>query len=78
MSVVHHDFLDFLASDTTPQRIIDFHAPEATREKVADLVYRQKTESLTPDEQLELSHYLEVEHLMRLAKARARQRLASG
>jgi hypothetical protein len=78
MSLVYDEFVDFLASGTTPQGVIDFHPSESTKEKVADLIRRQKTTSLTADERLELNHYLEVEHLMRLAKARARQRLASG
>jgi hypothetical protein len=30
---------------------------------------------LTPEESSELDHYLQLEHLMRLAKARARGRL---
>lgn len=78
MSIAYDEFVEFLASGTTPQSVIDFRPSEATKEKVADLVRRQRTASLTPDEQLELSHYLEVEHLMRLAKARARQRLSAG
>jgi hypothetical protein len=45
---------------------------------VADLIRRQKTTSLSPDETAELNQYLQVGHLMRLAKARARQRLAAG
>lgn len=77
MSVVYNEFVDFLAAGTTPQGVIDFHPSEATREKVADLIRRQKTGTLSNEEQTELSHYLEVEHIMRLAKARARQRLAT-
>jgi hypothetical protein len=37
---------------------------------------RGKASALTGDEASELNHYLEVEHLMRLAKARARGHLA--
>jgi len=78
MSLVYDEFIDFVASGTTPQCVIDFSPSEATREKVADLIRRQKTGSLTAEETAELAHYLEVEHIMRLAKARARQRLAAG
>jgi hypothetical protein len=76
MSVIYDEFVDFLAAGTTPQGVIDFHPSEATRGKVAELIRRQKTGSLSDEEQTELSHYLQVEHLMRLAKARARQRLS--
>jgi hypothetical protein len=43
---------------------------------VADLVEREKSGGLSRDEASELDHFLEIEHLMRLAKARARQQLA--
>ena len=78
MSVAYDEFVEFLAAGTTPQGAIDFHPSEATREKVAELIRRQKLGSLSDEEERELSHYLEVEHLMRLAKARARLRLAAG
>ena len=41
-----------------------------------ELIERQKSAPLPADEKSELDHYLEIEHLMRLAKARARQLLA--
>jgi len=43
--------------------------------RVADLIFREKTEGLSADEKSELDHYLQIEHLMRLAKARAHQYL---
>jgi hypothetical protein len=33
----------------------------------------EKTSALSPDEKSELDHYMQLEHLMRLAKARARR-----
>jgi hypothetical protein len=39
------------------------------------LIRREKTAGLSADETEELNHYLHIEHLMRLAKARARQHL---
>ena len=44
----------------------------------ADLIFREKTEGLREDEKSELDHYLQIEHLMRLAKARAHHYLANG
>ncbi|HEV2969441.1 MAG TPA: hypothetical protein VGY55_05570 [Pirellulales bacterium] len=76
MSLAYDEFVDFLAAGTTPQSVVDFHPSDATKEKVTDLIRRQKMASLSAEEESELKHYLEVEHLMRLAKARARQRLA--
>ena len=78
MILAYDEVIDFIAGGTTPQSVVDFRPSEDTKTKVADLIHRQKTESLTPDETAELNHYLQIEHLMRLAKARARQHLAQG
>jgi len=78
MTTVYEEFVDFIAAGTTPQSILDFRPSEATKSKVADLIHRQKTSSLSPDETAELNHFLHIEHVMRLAKARVRERLAQG
>ncbi|MFL5342895.1 MAG: hypothetical protein ACJ8F7_22400 [Gemmataceae bacterium] len=75
MMLAYDEFVDFIVAGTTPQSVIDFRPSDATRAHVADLIRRQKTDSLSPDESAELNHYLNIEHVMRLAKARARQRI---
>jgi hypothetical protein len=75
MILAYDEFVDFIAGGNTPESVIDFRPSEATKALVADLIRRQKTESLSQDETAELNQYLVIEHLMRLAKARARQRL---
>lgn len=77
MILAYDEFVDFIAAGTTPEGVVAFRPSEATKAKVAELIRRQKTATLSPDETAELDHYLHIEHLMRLAKARARQRLAS-
>jgi hypothetical protein len=78
MTVAYDEIVDFIAAGTTPQSVVDFRPSEVTKARVADLIQQQKTNSLSPDETAELNHYLHVEHVMRLAKARARQRLQRG
>ncbi len=68
---VYDEIIDFIAAGTTPQSVIDFQLSEAAKELVADLVYQAKTEGLTEDEKRELDHFLTLEHIMRLVKARA-------
>jgi hypothetical protein len=46
---------------------------DAARERVCELLRCEKSESLSVEDAAELGEYLEVEHMMRLAKARARQ-----
>jgi hypothetical protein len=69
------ELVDFIA-DMAPAKIIAFRPSDETRRRVTDLVSREKTSGLSRDETSELNHFLEIEHLMRLAKARARQLLA--
>ena len=76
MSLAYEEFIDFIASGTTPQDIINFRPSENTKNRVTDLIEREKHEQLSMEDAAELEHYLQIEHLMRLAKARARQRLA--
>jgi hypothetical protein len=72
---VYDEIIDLIAA-SRPQRIADFQISDAAKEHVADLLSREKDGGLTPDEVSELDDYLELEHIMRLAKARARQLLA--
>jgi hypothetical protein len=78
MILAYEEFVEFLAGGSTPQGVIDFRPSDKTKARVADLIRRQKTTTLSPDEVAELNHYLHIEHVMRLAKARARERLAAG
>ena len=78
MILAYNEFVDFIAGGSTPQAVIDFRASEGTKARVAVLIHRQKADSLSPDETAELNQFLQIEHLMRLAKARARQRLQQG
>ena len=68
----YEEIVDFIAAGTTPEDVISFRPSEAVQEYVADLLAREKEEELSPAEKSELDHYMQIEHLMRLVKARAR------
>jgi hypothetical protein len=68
---------EFIAA-SSPQNVIAFRPSEEAKARVEDLIFREKTEGLSEDEKSELDHYLQIEHLMRLAKARAHHYLANG
>ncbi len=72
----YEEVIDFIAAGNTPEAVVAFRPSEATRARVADLLAREKGEGLNTEEKSELDHYAQLEHLMRLAKARARQFLA--
>lgn len=69
----YEEIVDFIAAGTSPQNVIAFRPSEAARQRVWDLVARQKTEGLSQEETSELEHYLQLEHIMRMAKARAQR-----
>ncbi|MEW5858643.1 MAG: hypothetical protein AB1861_14855 [Cyanobacteriota bacterium] len=68
---VYDEIIDFIAAGTTPQSVVNFRLSEAAQERLEDLVYQHKAGELTPDEKRELDHFLTLEHIMTLAKARA-------
>lgn len=76
MTRAYEEIVNFIAAGTTPGGVIAFQPSEAAKARVADLIHREKTTGLSPEETAELNHYLQLEHLMRLAKARARAHLA--
>lgn len=74
----YEEIVEFIARGTTPDNVVAFRPSAGARERVAELMEREKTSGLSPEEESELSHYLQLEHVMRLAKARARQHVANG
>lgn len=72
----YEEIIDFIAAGTTPSGLVAFQPSEAVKARGVDLIHREKTTGLTLEETTELKHYLQLEHLMRLAKARARTHLA--
>ncbi len=72
----YEEIVDFIAGGASSGEVAAFHPSEQALGRVADLVEREKTGGLSRDELAELDHYLQLEHLMRLAKARAHQRLS--
>ena len=77
-SPAYLEIIDFIASRTTPDAVAHFQpSPEAQR-RVAELIEGEKAARLTPEEKAELDHFMELEHIMRMAKPRARQILSCG
>jgi hypothetical protein len=74
---VYLEIVDFFASGTTPQGVVDFQPSPAARERALELLDSAKRGQLTPEQESELEHWTELEHILRMAKARARQILAA-
>jgi hypothetical protein len=72
------EIIDFIATGTTPQAVIDYRPSTDAQQRVAELIERDKDGELSPEEKAELDHFMDLEHILRMAKARARQILISG
>lgn len=69
----YEEVIDFIAAGVNSHDIINFHPSFAAKEHVLDMIHREKSSGLSAEEKSELDHYMQLEHIMRLAKARARQ-----
>ena len=76
-STAYQEIVDFIASGPDAEHVAAFRPSPSARQRVLQLLERQKNGELLPRERAELEHYLQLEHLMRLARARARLNLAA-
>lgn len=74
----YEEVVEFIAAGTSPSSVVAFRPSVEARERVEALIFREKSASLSSDEKRELDLYLQMEHIMRLAKARARRHIAHG
>ena len=74
-SKAYETIVSFMMTD--PEAILAFKASTALNERVFELVAKEKNNSITDVEKKELDQYMWLEHLMRLAKARAKKELES-
>ncbi|MBA4124072.1 MAG: hypothetical protein H0X72_16640 [Acidobacteria bacterium] len=63
---------DFIAL-TSPTKVLAFRPSEETTQRVSDLIEREKTDGISAEEKRELDYYMQLEHLMRMAKIFARK-----
>lgn len=71
----HEEVIEVIAAGTSPRSVAEYRPSKEARIRVAELLAREKTTGLTPEEASELQSYLHLEHIIRLAKARARRHL---
>ena len=68
----YDEIIDFIASGTTPEAVVAFQPSLDVQRRVAELVERSKAGTISAEDQAELDDYLQLEHVMIMAKARAR------
>jgi hypothetical protein len=71
-----NDVLETLASLPTPEEVLALRPTAAVQNRLEELLDRNRNGSLSVEELTEWERYEYIEHLVRLAKARALQRQA--
>jgi hypothetical protein len=74
----YDEIIDFFAAGTTPEAIVAFRPSDEASRRVSELVTKSKEQTISMEEQSELDDYLQLEHILILAKARARQHTQLG
>jgi len=70
----YEEVADFIAA-RGPREVVGFHPSTGVRERVSELLQKEKIADLSAEEHRELDHYENLELLMNLARARAQQLL---
>lgn len=65
------EVLEFLATLPTPEEIIALRPSEALQAQISNLLEKNRTQGLTPAEEQVWEQYQYLEHLIRMAKAKA-------
>ena len=73
---VYLELVDFLVSGMTPEALLRFRPSEEVQRRVSDLIAGRHNGVLSDEEESELEDFLQLEHILILAKAQARRHLS--
>lgn len=68
----YEEVVEFIAQNN-PTKVLAFKPSDEAKQRVSDLIEREKLETLSSEETSELDYYMKIEHLMRMAKIKAHQ-----
>ena len=74
---VYMELVDFVARGATAEQVANFRPSPEAQSRVAELLARQGATGLTEEETAELDGFVQLEHILGLAKAKAQVILAS-
>ena len=74
---VYMELVDFVARGSTAEEVANFRPSPEAQKRVAELLERQRESELTAEETAELDGFVQFEHILGLAKAKAQLILAS-
>jgi hypothetical protein len=73
---VYMELVDFVACGSTAEEVASFRPSPEAQKRVAKLLERQRESELTEEETAELDGFVQLEHMLGLAKAKAQLILA--
>ena len=73
--LAYEEVAEFLAT-LDPKRLLELRPSDVVQSRVEVLIDRKKNNILTSEEKYEIERYMALEHLIALAKVRARVHLA--
>ena len=72
---VFDEIIDFITSIPQPQQILNYKSSKSTQNRLDDLLEKKRNEQLSDDELHELDQFIMTEHIMRIAKIKAKKSL---
>lgn len=69
----YDEIIDFITSSPEPKDVLNFRLPSSVIKRVEDLLYKKKTSELNSDENIELDRFMLTEHIIIMAKKRAKK-----
>jgi hypothetical protein len=72
---VFDEIIDFITSIPQPQQILNYKPSKSTQNRLDDLLEKKRNEQLSDDELHELDQFVMTEHIMRIAKIKAKKSL---
>ncbi len=65
---------DFLATEPSPQEIIDYYMPDDLQARLDVLLDKNREDNLTPSEQAELQRFLNANQMFSMLKSKMKAR----
>jgi len=74
----YEDVLEFLASGPSTQQMVDYRPSAVAQERFSALLEANRQRALSPSEEDELAHYVQMDRMLSLLKAKSYKRMAAG
>ncbi len=73
----YEDVLDFLASGPSTQQVVEYRPSAVAQKRFSALIDANRRRTLSLGEEEELDHYIQMDRMLSLLKAKSYKRLAA-